>query len=264
MRSEGRAAVTISLLLRPPSWLRLLRLRSLSWHQRPRVFPLLANPLHRRRRVDPTSTVSSSKFCGTFVVLLLGRDTQTLQWEELALRAGGSTASFQFSSRCSSVAGRVRASALHEVLLCDHSAVASPSHPTRLALRVVQVVFNSSRSSTTSPTKRSAPQCGPCSDAIVGRITTACVSSPWDWAVSTSKHMQKNMGILLHASLSGRALFLFLRPFPQCGCYIAWLTPRRAIIVWVRPPNLIHWNWRIRVSTSKSTVQRIMFCSGLF
>ena len=112
--------------------------------------------------------------------------------------------------------------------MCDNYATVSVSHPTWRALRDVQVVSIPSCSSTTSSTKRTTPQCGPCSDAIVGRATTACVSSPRDWAVSTSKHMQQNMGILFHASVSGRALFLFLNPFPQRGCYNACVTPRWA------------------------------------
>ena len=91
-------------------------------------------------------------------------------------------------------------------LPCENYATVSVIHPTWRALRDVQVVSIPSCSSTTSSTKRTTPQCGPCSDAIVGRATTACVSSPWDWAVSTSKHMQQNMGILFHASVSGRAL----------------------------------------------------------
>ena len=33
----------------------------------------------------------------------------------------------------------------------------------------------------------------PCSDALLGRFTTACVSSPRDWAVSVGSHMQQDM-----------------------------------------------------------------------
>ena len=35
----------------------------------------------------------------------------------------------------------------------------------------------------------------PCSRAHFGRVTTACVSSPRDWAVSTGSHMQQGMDI---------------------------------------------------------------------
>ena len=35
--------------------------------------------------------------------------------------------------------------------------------------------------------------CIPCSHAHLGRATTACVSSPRDWAISTSSHMKQNI-----------------------------------------------------------------------
>ena len=37
--------------------------------------------------------------------------------------------------------------------------------------------------------------CTPCSRAHFGRVTTACVSSPRDWAVSIGSHMQQDMDI---------------------------------------------------------------------
>ena len=37
----------------------------------------------------------------------------------------------------------------------------------------------------------------PCSDASFGRVSNACVSSPKDWAVSISSHMQEDMVISL-------------------------------------------------------------------
>ena len=43
--------------------------------------------------------------------------------------------------------------------------------------------------------KDHTPVRSPCSRAHFGRVTTACVSSPRDWAVSTGSHMQQGMDI---------------------------------------------------------------------
>ena len=44
-------------------------------------------------------------------------------------------------------------------------------------------------------TRRTAPQCSPCSRAHFGRVATACVSSPRDWAVSIGSHMQHDTDV---------------------------------------------------------------------
>ena len=46
-----------------------------------------------------------------------------------------------------------------------------------------------------------------------GRVATACVSSPRDWAVSMGSHMQQNTVISFGATTSGRTFFHFFEPF---------------------------------------------------
>ena len=52
-------------------------------------------------------------------------------------------------------------------------------------------------------------ECSPCSHAHSGRFTTACVSSPRDWAVSIGSHMQQDMDISTAPPHLGTLLPLF-------------------------------------------------------
>ena len=57
--------------------------------------------------------------------------------------------------------------------------------------------------------------CSPCSHALIGRASTACVSSPRDWAVSIGSHMQQDRDI-------SKDIVVF------CKCSNACSPPRRA------------------------------------
>ena len=95
------------------------------------------------------------------------------------------------------------------------------------------------------PTQRDHTQRSLCSHAPFGRVATACVSSPRDWAVSTGSHMQQDMVFYFGANTSRRTSStcsdrLPLKPgvkhlaiiFPQkllsSACSNACFTPRRA------------------------------------
>ena len=91
-------------------------------------------------------------------------------------------------------------------LLSVHLVFLSLPHPLSLCLSVFTrfrgLTFTSARVLVSStcrwarlPTRRhNGTTLCVCSRAYLGRVTTACVSSPRDWPVSIGSHMQQDMG----------------------------------------------------------------------